>query len=327
MGYLHILNLVANKKILANKVLYAQEKIHGTSAHISLQLEDDKLRVDYSSGGAAGLIFRSVIDAQLKLVEAEKLVRAYAHTFKKIVIYGEAFGGKLNGMKPTYGDKLHFWAFDVQGVKEDYLDFPPTLEGQPPPTEKVTMPGKRMWCEQEDAQFIAEQLGLKYIPFVKTSNDITELDRLRDLPSAIAALVHPEGDKRNEGIVIKTPVDKDGQRDEAKHKQGWASEKGVPASIDPERQTRIEQAQAYAQEWVNDMRVQHIIDHVLRDLPPEREKKLTMRDIPLVLAEGVKDVRQEAAESGKPLPLMEEVDKEIGREVVKRFSIWVKAQS
>lgn len=326
MGYLHILNLFARKQILNNKELFAQEKIHGTSAHITLQLENDKLRIDYSSGGAAGVPFKSVIDAQLNLVEAEKLVRAWKDHYRKLTIYGEAFGGKLNQMRSTYGDSLHFWAFDLKWTMPETFGLPPAVEGLPAPTEEVTLPGKEGWFDVDDAQAIVRSLNINFIEVVKTTNDILELDRLRDLPSVIAAHVFPSGDKRNEGIVIKTRIDGQGQRDEAKHKQGWASEKGVAATIDPERQTRIEQGQAYAKEWVNMMRVEHVAGHILRDLPPERAKVLTLRDIPLFIPEIVKDVRQEAEESKTPLPLMEEVDKAIAKEGVRLFTEWVKAQ-
>ena len=32
----------------------------------------------------------------------------------KIIVYGEAYGGKQQGMRATYGDKLKFIVFDVK---------------------------------------------------------------------------------------------------------------------------------------------------------------------------------------------------------------------
>jgi RNA ligase-like protein len=297
MGYLHIENLNAAKKILNNKKMYAQEKIHGTSARVTFhQHPNGKVEMTTSGGCVNSLTFSSVILATVAPLSVVEAVMARLGV-TRLVVYGEAFGGKVNGMGKTYGPKTHFWAFDVEG--------------------------NGRWLEIPHAATIAKELGLNFIPYIETTNDVNELNRLRDLDSVIAAQVFPEGDKRNEGVVLKGPVEADGTRLIAKHKQAWASEKGVTADVDPLRQSRIEQAEKYAEEWVNEMRVEHVADHLLRDLDPSREKVLNKRDIPAFIAEIVRDVREEAKDA---LPMMEEVDKEVARRGVTLFIAWLKKQ-
>lgn len=297
MGYLHIDNLNAAKKILHNKKLFVQEKIHGTSARVTFHAQSNgAVEMNASGGCVSGSTFGAVISVLVAPLDSVARVMAELNA-KHLVVYGEAFGGKVNGMGKTYGPNIHFWAFDVQ------------VDGR--------------WLEIPHAALVSKSLGLPFIPYVEVGSDILELDRLRDLDSVIAAQIFPEGDHRNEGIVIKGHVEPDGTRAIAKHKQAWACEKGVAAVIDPERQTRIEQAEVYALMWVNEMRVEHVVDHILRDLTPAREKKLTKRDIPIFIAEIVRDVRQEAFDEGNSLPLMEEVDKEIARRGVTLFCKWL----
>jgi hypothetical protein len=59
MGYLHIENLYKNQDILFFKRCYALEKIHGTSAHISLNSGN----LNFSSGGEKHDNFVKLFDA------------------------------------------------------------------------------------------------------------------------------------------------------------------------------------------------------------------------------------------------------------------------
>jgi hypothetical protein len=60
MGYLHINNLYKDQTILIFKECYALEKIHGTSAHLSWNCKEKKVK--YFSGGESNERFVKVFD-------------------------------------------------------------------------------------------------------------------------------------------------------------------------------------------------------------------------------------------------------------------------
>src|SRR5882724_1670874 len=107
MGYLSIPNLYRPEaqQILAFKQVYALEKIHGTSAHITWTGTE----VQFFSGGEPFAKFKALFDEEkLKTVFEEKF-----HILHRATVYGEAYGGKQQGMSATYGPSLKFVAFDV----------------------------------------------------------------------------------------------------------------------------------------------------------------------------------------------------------------------
>src|SRR3990167_5040344 len=104
MGYLHIYNLYKNQDILLFKECYALEKIHGTSAHISWK--DEQLH--FFSGGSNHESFINLFNHDF-LIEKFKEIAAVS-----MIFYGEAYGGKLQGMSRTYGNHLKFVVFDVK---------------------------------------------------------------------------------------------------------------------------------------------------------------------------------------------------------------------
>ena len=106
MSYKHINNLYKNQEILMVKECYAMEKIHGTSAHITYKA--DKNELNFFSGGCNHARF-------LTLFDADKLKERFGATIPgTCTIYGEAYGGKLQGMSATYGKELGFVAFEVE---------------------------------------------------------------------------------------------------------------------------------------------------------------------------------------------------------------------
>src|SRR3990167_1592959 len=104
MGYMHIENLYKNQEILMFKQCYAMEKIHGTSAHIAYKDGN----VTYFSGGEKHSNFITLFDNNFLL---EKFKESGVGDK---VIYGEAYGGKCQGMSATYDKELRFVAFDVK---------------------------------------------------------------------------------------------------------------------------------------------------------------------------------------------------------------------
>lgn len=102
MGYLHIDNLYKFPDLsVFGKEGWAMEKIYGTSAHVGWS--DGRLK--FFSGGENHERF-------LSLFNHEELTQRLS-PYENITIYGEAYGGKQQGMAHTYGPTLRFVAFDV----------------------------------------------------------------------------------------------------------------------------------------------------------------------------------------------------------------------
>lgn len=104
MGYLHINNLYKDQDILKFREDYAPEKIHGTSANISY----NNKTLHLFPGGENYNRFLALFDKEILKKKIEQL------GVDKIVIYGEAYGGKCQGCKDIYGDELKFVVFDVK---------------------------------------------------------------------------------------------------------------------------------------------------------------------------------------------------------------------
>lgn len=227
MGYLHIDNLYKDQTILRFKECYALEKIHGTSANISLA--NDTLNL--FSGGESYESFAQLFDKQTLKEKLSEL------KIDKIHIYGEAYGGKQQGMRATYGDTLKFVVFDIK-IGDVWLDVP-------------------------NAEMIAKGLGLEFVHYERVSTELEELDRQRDRDS-VQAIRNGIGDgKKMEGVVLRPIVEmqnKMGERIIAKHKRDKFKETKTPRKVDEQDFRVIEDAKAIAEEWVTDMRLQHILD-------------------------------------------------------------------
>jgi hypothetical protein len=132
MGYLHIDNLYKNKEIFLFKECYALEKIDGTSAHISWK----EGKLSFFSGGSKHENF-------IKLFHENLLIASFQELFgeQEVVVFGEAYGGKLQGMSGTYGEELKFIVFDV----------------------KVGF----CWLDVPKAENIAQKLGLEFVHYNK----------------------------------------------------------------------------------------------------------------------------------------------------------------
>ena len=243
MGYMHIENLYKNQEILLFKECYAMEKIHGTSAHIKFGTreiyEDNATYIGYTnpsltfySGGENHGLFVSLFDKKF-LIEKFKEIG-----LDEITIYGEAYGGKQQGMRKTYGDKLKFIVFDVK-VYDRFLSVP-------------------------KAEEIAKQLGLEFVSYVKCSTDVSTLD-LEKLKSSIQAKRNGIlEDKLREGIVLRPLMEVnrvDGKRIIAKHKNDEFRETTSKRKVvDPKRLQILTEAKEIAKEWVTEMRLSHILD-------------------------------------------------------------------
>ncbi len=114
MGYEHIENLAKSKKILNEKRLLVQEKVHGTSANVKFiapKPEDgDKAswNVGFHSGGAVHTTFELLCKnlmaaGDVNYARIENTLFQAGLQVKSFTIYGEAFGGKILKMAHNYG--------------------------------------------------------------------------------------------------------------------------------------------------------------------------------------------------------------------------------
>jgi len=228
MGYMHIDNLYKDQTIRMFRTCYALEKIHGTSAHV----KREGTKLTFFSGGESYDNFKALFDE-------EALAKSISEKFGDescVTFYGEAYGGKQQGMRATYGDKLKFVVFDV----------------------KV---GER-WMEVPIAEAMANEHGFEFVGYSLILTDLDAIDAERDKPSIQAVRNGITEPKNREGVVLR-PVKEFtlyGNRIISKHKRPEFSERKSNPPVDAEKQKAIYDAEAVADEWVVPMRMTHVLD-------------------------------------------------------------------
>lgn len=227
MGYLSIDNLYKNIDIMQFKECYAMEKIHGTSAHV--RFKDGE--VAFFAGGEKHEKFVALFDKEF-------LTKKFTEIFDcDVVVYGEAYGGKQQGMSATYGKELKFVVFDVK------------VGG--------------IWLDVPNANDVANKLRLDFVHYKKIPTTIEAIDAERDAPSIQASLNILEHDKLREGIVLRPLVElikSNGKRVISKHKRDEFKETKTKREVDPEKIRVLEEAKEIANEWVTPMRLEHVRD-------------------------------------------------------------------
>lgn len=158
----------------------------------------------------------------------------------EVIIFGEAYGGKCQGMSETYGKELKFVAFDVK-VGESWLDVP-------------------------KAEQIVRSLGLEFVDYVKINTDLVSLDLQRD-KNSVQAIRNGMGEgKLREGVVLRPIIEltrNNGERVISKHKRDEFRETKTPRPIvDPEKLKVLQDAELVAQEWITGERLNHITSKI-----------------------------------------------------------------
>ena len=97
--------------------------------------------------------------------------------FTELIVYGEAYGGKMQGMSHTYGKELKFIAFEVKT-----------------PTS---------WFDVPQAEHFANLLGLEFVPYTKIPCTLEAIDAERDRDSEIAVRNGMGPGHIREGIVLR----------------------------------------------------------------------------------------------------------------------------
>ena len=292
MGYLHIENLYRPEaqRILEFKRLFALEKIHGTSAGIHWKVKDCLGQVAFFSGGEKH-------DRFVALFDAETLCKGFREKVGDVEasIYGEAYGGRQQGMSATYGPNLKFVAFDVK-IGDSWLAVP-------------------------QACAFVESLGLEFVSYAEIPATLEAIDAERDRPSTQATRNGVEGEHIREGVVLRPPFEvtlNNGARLIAKHKRAEFSERKTIPNIDPAKAEILEKAEHIAEEWVTAMRMEHVLDH----LQAELGREVMIQDMPKVIGAMTEDVLREA--SGEIVD-SKEARKAIGHKTVKMFKARLEA--
>jgi hypothetical protein len=240
MGYMHIDNLYKIQEVLMFKRVYAMEKIHGTSAHITFERLNKAgstkpvVHIKYFSGGAAHSSFSA-------LFRDETLVEDFITKVDQgcsITVYGEAYGGKMQKMSDVYGPNLMFVAFDVK-VGDNWLSVPQAKE-------------------------VCDELGLDFVWYTECDSDVKTLDKYRDQCSQQAIKNGMGEGKESEGIVIRPLIEltkNNGGRIMSKHKgDNFRETAKVRKVVDPAQMEVLKEAQTIADEWVTAMRLEHVVD-------------------------------------------------------------------
>lgn len=268
MGYLHIDNLYKNQDITLFKECYAMEKIHGTSARIYYS----EKKIGFFSGGEKHAKFVSLFNQEELKNKIELL------GVEKIVIYGEAYGGKCQGMKDTYGDKLKFIVFDVK-IDKSWLSIPLAEE-------------------------ITKGLGLEFVHYAKISTELEYIEEEMNSDSVQAVRNGMGKGKKREGVVLRPLIEvttNNGSRIIAKHKREDFRETKKRRVVSSDQLKILSDAKAVAEEWVTPMRLNHILDKI------ENPSMQKMKEIIISMLEDVK------REGDKEITWSRPVKKEIGK--------------
>lgn len=277
MGYMHIKNLYKSQAILMFKECFALEKVHGTSAHVTWK----DGQVIYFAGGAKHETFVSLFDdASLRAAFAE-----LGHP--DVTVYGEAYGGKINGQSWRYGKTLRFVAFEVQ-IGES-------------------------WLPVVNAEAVAQRLGFAFVHYRRVACSIDAIDAERDAPSEEAKRAGmADQDYPREGVVLRPLVEVrlgGNHRVIAKHKRDEERETKSPRTVqDIDGMAVLSGAEQIAAEWVTPTRLQHVLDHLGGSPGMERT--------PDVISAMTEDVLREA---GGEIVDSKEARKAIGRATVALF--------
>lgn len=254
MGYMKIENLYRCQDMLLNyDVLYALEKVHGTSAHISW----DGNQIKFFAGGANHEAFVNLFDHRNLTYLIKRYIvsgnyasyfNSYVHSLLfendfKFTLYGEAYGGKLLKMRNVYGE-LKFIGFDVK-IGDTWLDVP-------------------------DAEKFFGLLDLDFVPYTRVTTDIPSINHARDMASVVAREAGM-GTHVREGIILR-PIheqkNNNGSRVIAKHKTKEYSETSSYRELDATTLKLYKDAKETAKEWVTVNRLDHVIDKLCGDDTP-----------------------------------------------------------
>ncbi len=217
----------------------------------------------------------------------------------KVTIYGEAYGGKIQGMSATYGKELQFIGFDV--------------------LVQVAEDSKPVWLSVPQAEdIVVERMGLEFVPYEKGPSTVEWLESQKMADSIVALRRGMGAGHIREGIVIR-PLEEmivnNEHRVIAKFRRDEFRETKSKRIVDDNKPKLIEDARTAADEWCVPNRLIHVLDK----LPGERDLSLIKTLIPAML----EDIYREGA--GELLD-NKETRKEIGNRTVHLYKLYLAEQ-
>lgn len=235
MSYMKIENLYKNKDILLFQECYAMEKIHGTSTHISY--DQSKPSLHFFAGGAKHASFIELFN------EAELRTKFTEMGITKCTVFGEGYGGKLQGMSKTYGPNLKFIAFEVK------ID--------------------NTWLSVPKAESIVKYLGLEFVHYVKIPTTLEAIKEQGYIDSVQAVRNGMGEGHMREGVVLR-PLEEftknNGNRIIVKFKRDEFKETKNTRELNSEELKVLDNAKEIADEWVTPMRLAHVLDKLPQDI-------------------------------------------------------------
>lgn len=260
MGYMKIPNLYKDKTLLLFKQVYALEKIHGTSAHVSFTKTETGVDIKFFPGGGE-------LESFKKLFDLQRLAWVWLENYSEknsVIIYGELFGGKLQAMSHIYGKALQFFSFDVE-IGGSFVDVP-------------------------NMSKISTHFGIRHVPWKLIDATIENIEAAKLEPSEVAKMLNVGLDKEREGVVLRPLIEMhtNSFRVIAKHRiLEFQERKSGEPKLDAEKLQVMTEAKAIAEEWVVPMRLTHILDKL-------QFTEHSFKNIPLVGQAIVNDVQLEA---------------------------------
>lgn len=286
MSYRHIENLYKNKDILLFKECVASEKIHGSSSWITYSAQENKL--SFFAGGCKHESFLAIFD-QEKLLEIFRSNATDHPHVEKIIVFGEVYGGKMQGMSHIYGPDLKFIAFEVRINDE--------------------------WMGPLQAEKLATRFGFPFVPYniIPTTEEAINAEMMADSVVAVRYGMGP-GHMR-EGIVLRPLVElihPNGGRIISKHKRPEFAERvNTPRFSDPAKLALLANANEIAEEWVVMERLRHVLD-TFSEPKMEDANKVIKAMVEDVLREAVGEIVDDKA-----------VRKAIGKQTIKLFKAFL----
>jgi hypothetical protein len=278
MGYLHIDNLYKSQEILLFKECYAMEKIHGTSSHIGWRFQNKQIH--FFAGGESHEKFLALFDQAFLKAKFEEIFPDV-----DIIIYGEAYGGKQQGMSHTYGKELKFIGFDV-------------FVGD-------------VWLNVPNAEDVCEKFNIEFVHYNKIEVTLENLTALRDMYSMQAVRNGMGYEHKCEGIVCRPLVEmrlNNGERVICKYKPDEQMETKTKREVSKEQLKVLSDAKEIAEEWVTNLRLEHVLQKFPAGVSME-----SMGDVIKAMVEDVyREGKGEIVES-------KEVNKAIGQKAVQLF--------
>lgn len=306
MGYRKITNLQLDHPLFQFKEVYACEKLHGTSTHLTFTRQGDVWSLHLFSGGIKHPDFLFMMNSRYHANELPaKLASLVDSQTKGITIYGEGYGGRCQNMGDVYGP-LNFAAFEVCKVIQ-----------RPDPGRPEGSYLQEVWLDVPRAERFVTLLGLPFVFYERGPATPEWLDAQRNRPSEQAKRNGMGDSKIGEGIVVRAPIevyDDNGGRFIAKYKREGFRETATARQLTEADIQALKDAEEIAQEWV----VEERLNHVLSALVAKGHSQLTIRDTRLVMNAMIEDVSVEAI--GK-IEWSEAAGQAIGRRAAQLFKM------